>query len=97
MDYLVDGKQYSLSYSELKDHYITFKDMSDEEFLDNIPDILHFACIVCFLKEVPTYICLSDKGIIHELTHLLCEGTREETLNEIQEVRETFNLWCALA
>lgn len=87
--YLVDGNFYSLSYSALKDDYTRFSMMTDTEFLLKLSEILHFACICCFLKEIPTSVCLSDRGIIHELVHLLhlkdCNG------RPLAEVRELFN------
>jgi len=77
IEYVVEGDKYMLHYQELKDHYITHLEMSDEEFMKNLPSALHLACVICFLKEIPTYICLSDKGVIHELTHLLQHGETE--------------------
>jgi len=88
MIYLVDGTQYTLSYKELKNHYIDFISMSDQDFLDKLPAASHLACMICFLKEIPTENCLSDKGIIHELIHLL-SIPKEELLN-ITEIRELF-------
>ena len=71
IEYLSDGSKFSLSYSDLKEHYLNICEMSDSEFLENLPDALHLACFICFLKEIPTYVCLTDKGIVHELVHLL--------------------------
>lgn len=71
MDYLSNGKKFILSYSELKEKYHIFKEMTDQEFMEELPAAIHFACVVCFLKEVPSYVCLTDTGIIHELAHLL--------------------------
>lgn len=68
--------------------------MSDSEFLENLPDALHLACFICFLKEIPTYVCLTDKGIIHELVHLLKENG---TTTSLKEIRELFKITLALA
>jgi len=92
--YLSEGSQFSLSYRELREHYLKFCEMSDSDFLKNLPDAIHLACIICFLKEVPTYVCLTDKGIIHELVHLLKENG---TKTSLQEIRELFKLTLCLS
>lgn len=45
--------------------------MDDDEFLSKLVDAIHFACIVCYLKEISTQYVLNDTGVIHELVHLL--------------------------
>lgn len=89
IQYLSDGSQYSLSYQELKEHYQVMCEMSDVDFLKNIPDAIHLACIICFLKETPTYVCLTDTGIIHELVHLLKD---DGTTTPLEEIRELFKM-----
>lgn len=87
MDYLVDGKKFVLSYNELKQEYLKYIEMSDKEFIENLPGAAHLACIICYLKEIPTYICLSDKGVLHELIHLMhIPNENTTTLNEIRDV-----------
>jgi len=71
MEYIVEGGKFSLSYSELKEKHSEFCQMSDDEFLKDIGAATHLACIICYLKEIPTYVCLSDCGIVHELVHLI--------------------------
>lgn len=88
MQYLIEGDKYILHYQELKEQYILHIAMSDEEFMKNLPSALHLACVICFLKEIPTYICLSDKGVIHELTHLLQHGTDELII--LKDIRKVF-------
>jgi len=88
MIYLVNGIQYSLSYKELKNHYIDFISMDDQEFVSKLPIASHLACMICFLKEIPTENCLSDEGIIHELIHLM--SIPKEELLDITEIRELF-------
>jgi len=85
-------KKYALSYQELKEHYTLFCEMSDDEFNTKLPEIIHFACIVCFLKEVPSYICLSDTGIIHELAHLLHFKDHDEQPVKLAEIRKQFEI-----
>lgn len=87
MEYRVNGKTYSLSYMELKDHYTTFCEMSDEEFKTKLSSAAHLACIICFLKEIPTSSCLSDEGIVHQLIHLM--DTNDPIIN-LQQIRELF-------
>lgn len=96
MQYLIENTKYDLSYQELKILYSEFVLMSDKKFIKALPKALHLACIICFLKEIPTYICLSDKGIIHELTHLLEFGSESPDVN-MKEVRELFNEQLKLA
>lgn len=72
---------------ELKDHYTTFCEMSDEEFKTKLSSAAHLACIICFLKEIPTSSCLSDEGIVHQLIHLM--DTNDPIIN-LQQIRELF-------
>ena len=94
IEYLSEGMKFSLSYQELREHYLNFCDMSDSDFLRNLPDALHLACVICFLKETPTYVCLTDKGIIHELVHLLKENG---TTTSLKEIRDLFKMTLCLS
>lgn len=89
IEYLSSGSTFVLSYSELKEKYILMCEMTDKEFMENIADAIHLACIICFFKEIPTYVCLTDKGIIHELVHLLKENG---TTTPLKEIRDLFSL-----
>lgn len=89
---LEGGKKYLLSYKELKEKYACMCALSDTEFLNALPSALHLACIICYLKEKPTYIVLADDGIIHELAHLI-DGSEAN----LQEVRELFKEQLELA
>jgi hypothetical protein len=71
IEYIVDGVKFGLSYQSLREEYFRFCQMTDEQFLKELPAAAHLACVICYLKEVPTYVCLCDKGIVHELIHLL--------------------------
>ena len=95
MEYLVNNTKYSFSYKELKQTHLRFCDMDDAEFRDNLPDALHLACVICFLKETPTYICLSDEGIIHQLTHLVAGN--EGPSVKFKPIRELFKQQLELA
>lgn len=94
IEYLSEGSKFSLSYSDLKEHYLNICEMSDSEFLEKLPDAIHLACFICFLKEIPTYVCLADKGIVHELVHLLKENG---TTTSLEDIRELFKNTLALA
>jgi hypothetical protein len=53
MTYTVEGTTYSLSYRELKAHYENAIDMPDSGFISCIGPLIHLACIICYLKEIP--------------------------------------------
>lgn len=101
LTYLPDAplpsNKFGFSYSELRDDYLRYRLMSDEEFVDNALDILHFACYVCYIKESGSQHTLSDTGIIHQLVHLLSPDTRPDALNELEAIRDRFNHDCCLA
>lgn len=97
MEYILDDKKFTWSYAELRDTYRVFVNMSDEEFLDDLPAAIHFACFVCFVKEVPSYICLSDTGIVHELVHVLQFGVHGSTDFNLASVRKLFKQQLKLA
>ncbi len=86
MVYLVDDKEYTLSYSKLKSIYDQICGLEDKEFLKQLPKAAHLASMICFLKEIPTEHCLGDTGIIHELIHLMDEGTT----TPLKEIRSLF-------
>lgn len=94
IEYISGDGKYSFSYGELREHYVNFCEMSDADFLKNLPDAIHLACIICFFKEVPTYVCLTDTGVIHELVHLLKE---DGTTTSLSEIRDIFKDTLALA
>ena len=89
MTYLVDNHKYEISYQELRELYHEFKEMDDKEFLLNLPRVLHFSCIISFFKELPTYLVLGDRGIIHEIAHLLNPDTASGV--NLEELRTDFN------
>lgn len=96
LDYCVGTAIYSLSYTEMKEQYHKFVKMSDDEFVENLPAALHFACFVCWFKEIPTYVCLIDDGIIHELAHLLHKDVGYGKY-ELKKIRKLFKEQLKLA
>ncbi len=96
MEYIVEGTTFDWSYSELRQGYYHFIELSDDEFLADLPAVLHFACFVCFIKEIPSYVCLSDKGIIHELVHMLQSGV-DGSVSSLNEIRKLFKEQLKLA
>lgn len=88
MDYIVEGITFGISYKEIKELHEKHCSMSDEEFIKNLPSAIHLACIICFFKEIPTSVCLSDTGIVHELAHLI--HIPDEPVASLKEIRELF-------
>ena len=87
--YTVEGTKYSFNYQELKAKYESVVNYSDEQFMGNLPEIAHLACIVSYFKGLGAQATISDKGIIHELIHLMTDP--DEPTNDLQEIRESFN------
>ena len=90
MTYLVGNKQCNFNYSHLTESYSKYQAMSDAEFMENLVEILHFTCFVCYLKGYDVETTLSDEGIVHQLVHLL--HIPQEPVINLQEIREQFNL-----
>lgn len=89
MEYYVNGKKYTVSYKELKRLYLEFSEMGNKEFLENLKEAAHLACIIGFFKELPNEHTLSDQGIVHQLIHLLTDP--DEPTNNLGEIRRQFN------
>lgn len=89
MEYKVGNSTFSLSYQELRNDYFYYKNLSDADFMKNLIKALHFACIVSYLKENSLESTVGDKGIIHEMIHLL--DIPDEPLIDLQEIRNLFN------
>lgn len=88
---------YGLSYCELRADYWRFRSMANEEFLDSLISVLHFAVFVCWVKEVGLGV-LDDRGLIHELVHLLDPKTAENARTyDLPRIRMDFNEVCELA
>jgi hypothetical protein len=95
IEYSFGEKKYGISYQHLKMKYEQFVSMTDSQFLLDLPNALHLACIICYLKEEPNERSVSDVGIIHELVHLMC--IPDITEQEIKEARELFKTVLQLA
>ena len=93
--YVVDGATFHLKYNELKARYQEVKQLKDVEFVSRLPEITHLACIICYLKESSLDSTLSDKGIIHELCHLM--HLKDFHTSELRIIRKKFNKICELA
>lgn len=65
--------------------YNRFVNMTDDEFLENLNHAAHFACIIMWFKERGQR-AIADDGIVHELIHLMCNGTT----NTLKDIREQF-------
>ena len=87
--YLVDGTEYSLDYQDLKLTYDGIVSLNDEDFMQLLPQIAHLACIVSYFKGLGVQATISDKGIVHELIHLMVDPN--EPTNDLQEIRKSFN------
>lgn len=101
-EYRLGGHTYSFSYSELKRQYQKYVDLTDEEFMADLPHILHFTVFVCWFKQLQARDLLSDIGLIHELVHLLtldnyADGVDEEQGTSLGSIRAMFNETCRLA
>ncbi len=80
-----DGHTFNISYKEMKQHYIEFCEMTDDQFAKNLPEAAHLACIISWFKELSSDMTLGDTGIVHELIHLI-DGTERRDLPRIREM-----------
>lgn len=87
IEYNLNGRSYALSYVELRDSYITFVNMNDDEFLQKLVEATHLACVISFLKERGQW-AISDIGIVHELIHLMHIPNGNTT--SLREIRKLF-------
>lgn len=88
-------KQYELSYRELKNKHETICAYDDEVFLQELPDIIHFACLVSYFKQLSVAQTLSDEGIIHQLVHLL--HIPDEPTVSLTDIRKDFEMLLKLS
>ena len=87
--YRVGDREFVYDHRSLKYAFSTYQRYTNEDFLENIVDILHFAVYMCWLKEIPSDECLADDGIIHELVHLLQDNTIKHS--DLKNIRKKFN------
>lgn len=93
MIYLSDNKKFTFSYQEMREDYHKIKLYTDEDFIKNIDDILHFTVFTGYLKEWPASMALCDTCLIHELLHL----KTDDNVQTLKEIRELFDKICEYA
>lgn len=95
IEYLVDGKRYVLNYQELCEKYHEFVGLTDRQFRERLPEALHLACIISYLKGINASNLVSDQGVIHLIVHQL--HIPDDTTSEFREMRRQFKLFLKLA
>ena len=63
--------KFGLDYQALKATYNELVAIGDNEFRDRLPEALHLACVISFMKGLSINDTLSDIGVIHELAHII--------------------------
>ena len=89
MDYTINNKRYSINLNELQFEYNKVISYSDQQFLDNLVEITHLACVIAFYKKLDAIDTISDEGIIHQLIHLM--HIPNEPLIVLSDIRFLFN------
>lgn len=84
------SQNYSFSYREIRDHYRDIVSLTDDEFMERLPEAIHLACYICFIKETPNEHCLSDTGVVHMLAHLMHDKAETLLHHSLYEIREKF-------
>jgi hypothetical protein len=69
-EYKLGTGRYSFSLSALEKDYKRFSKMRRSNFLKNLKDITHFACIMSYYNDLTPEQTVADEGIVHELIHL---------------------------
>lgn len=87
------GATYSLSYRELRERVQEFVDMTDEKFLESLPEAAHLACIVSWVKELGIDETVGDEGVVHQIMHLMTCPTTVD----LHRFRDDFKRILALA
>jgi hypothetical protein len=83
--YKVNDHTFGFSYQQCKQQADRINAMTDDEFMQILPEALHLAVFVCWVKEYPADYLLSDHGLIHELVHLLHIPDATRNIREIRE------------
>lgn len=63
---------YVVRYADLRNQHREMCALTDEEFSNRLPEAAHLACVIGWLKELPSDATVGDAGIVHELVHLIC-------------------------
>lgn len=94
--YQLGDRDFDFSYRKAREAHLKFVDMTDEKFLEKLPQALHLAVFICWVKEAHAQACLRDDGLIHELVHLLV-GDPPVHQDGLHGVRRLFDEYLELA
>lgn len=95
IEYIVDDKKYSLNYQELCEKYHEFIGLTDRQFRERLPEAMHLACIISYLKGINANNLVSDQGLLHLIAHQM--HIPQHTTSEFREMRRQFKLFLKLA
>jgi hypothetical protein len=97
MDYVVGEEKvtYSISYQELKEHHRRIVSYTDKQFMKNLPEVAHVACVISWFKELSRDMTIGDRGIVHEIIHLMDIG-KDYQQSETSRIREMFETYLKL-
>ncbi len=90
IEYEVEGREFSVNISDLCLEYKEICSMSNIDFMNKLPKVAHFCCIVFYIERGKDREFVSDKGLLHEIIHLM--HIPEEPMINLMEVREKFQL-----
>ena len=80
---------YGFSYRETRRLYREFVAMTDEEFFGaQLPDAMHLACFIAYIKEIPAEDVVGDQGLLHEMIHTMT--TTDMTDADRANIRKMF-------
>ena len=96
MNYTQGNREYHLDYQSLKNDFNRISSLNDEQFLENLPNILHLTVFVCWFKGLSSNVVLADDGIVHQLVHLLTLRDEPLIMGNLKEIRQLFNEQIAL-
>lgn len=80
---------YTFNYQDTRELHERYVSLSDEQFMAELPNILHLAIFISYVKDLSNEATLSDDGIIHELVHLL---TSPDPSVDLKEIRKDFEV-----
>lgn len=95
IEYIVGETKYAISYRELREAYSRLTNMDNAAFLKALPEAIHTACVISWFKELPADATIGDRGVVHELAHILHLGETDES--EILRIRALFSKLLELA
>lgn len=90
-DYRGEMRNYGISYTELRDEHRELCSMSTPDWMTHLPRAIHLACVIGWFKELPNDATIGDRGIVHELVHLISATYEGAELQQvIRRVRKQF-------